>query len=209
MFACCRRWRSIIPTLDQWWPVAGNAMALLAIHAYYQLLVAYSGIGEVVDLPALLQLERASLIKVLLCKARLGLCEFSSSSSSTGHGSTHQGQGACHTAARAALVLTAPATLPVLAGSVQVARRTSPAACRRGQWLQAASALLLHRSAWKSWEWAHLLGGFIGACCCRCGLGHAWRCQRRHKAAVFASSQDAELRSPPSNGLLCTVCVLK
>jgi hypothetical protein len=41
-----RRWRSIIPTLDQWRPVAGNAMALLAIHAYYQLLVAYSGIGE-------------------------------------------------------------------------------------------------------------------------------------------------------------------
>jgi len=43
---CCRNWRSIIPTLDQWRPVRGNVMALLAIHAYYQLLVRYSRIGE-------------------------------------------------------------------------------------------------------------------------------------------------------------------
>jgi hypothetical protein len=44
LFVCllCRNWRSIIATLDQWRPVRGNVMALLAIHAYYQLLVEYS-----------------------------------------------------------------------------------------------------------------------------------------------------------------------
>lgn len=83
-------------------------MALLAIHAYYQLLVAYSGIGEVVDLRALLQHERASLPRVLLCKPKnVGLCEPSNGSSSAGRGRTHQVQSACHTSAHAALVLTA------------------------------------------------------------------------------------------------------
>lgn len=40
-----RNWRSIIPTVESWRPVRGNVMAMLTIHAYCQLLVAYSRIG--------------------------------------------------------------------------------------------------------------------------------------------------------------------